>query len=170
VGPTFRRTKKGSEELVSRKQGLSEGQRKILLYANGSRTVEDFERLVPEVAESADILFVMEELGLLELYDPSLPDDVSARPAQAAAPSQAPQTSMQAPASNALDVIKAKLTRDTAAILGSESGNALKRIESIKSEEELREVMAKLVELIKLYAGGRESELFIREYDEYLGG
>lgn len=169
-GPTFRRTKKGSEELVLRKQGLPEEQRKILLYASGSRTLEDFERLIPEVAESPDILFVMEELGFLEIFDPAITNDAPSTPEPSSEPTQVQQTVSPSSTASTLDMVKAKLTRDVAAVLGSESGTALKRIESVRSEQELRDVMAKLVELIKLYAGGRESELFIREYDDFLRG
>lgn len=169
MGPTFRRTRKGSEELVLRRNNLSEDQRKVLLYANGSRSITDIERMIPELAAGAEILMAMEELGFLEMYDPEIEKDP---PASSQQPKPTPQNTKPESSSGGgaenqsnTDALKRSLIGDLGSLLGAESNIAITRVNNCSSASEIAALIPKLTELVKLYAGGRKAELFASKYN-----
>lgn len=171
MGPTFRRTRKGSEELVLRQHGLSEEQRKILLYASGNRSMDDLARLVPEVEESPDILMAMEELGFVELHDPEIgqpgnyqTSQQKSNVGQSAQPSTAQPSGANHAGSTDITQMKREVISDLSSILGKESGTAVEKIDGLKSREELVSLLPRLGELIKLYAGSRMAEDFLARH------
>lgn len=169
IGPTFKRTRKGSEELVLRKHGLSEDQRKLLLYANGNRGIEEFERLVPEVRENPEIMVLLEELGFLVMHDPEI--ESSAPPARSEPGMATPATSTPSPAApseSSLDLIKRSVIDDLRTILGTDSSEAVDRISEVGDIEEFRQVTRKLDGLIRVYSGERKAELFTRNVEKLL--
>lgn len=168
VGPTFRRTRKGSEELVLRKQGLSEDQRKVLLYANGSRSIEDLERMIPELGAGPEILMVMEELGFLEMHDPEI--ERAPEPAERRVEAERPSAGPVVPSptrenSSNLDALKKSLIADLGSLLGAESNVAITRVTECNAASEISALIPKLTELVKLYAGGRKAEIFASKYN-----
>lgn len=170
MGPTFRRTRKGSEELVLRRNNLSEDQRKVLLYANGSRSITDLERMIPELAAGPEILMAMEELGFLEMYDPEIEKDP---PASSQQPKPTPQNTKPESSSGGggaanqskVDALKRSLIGDLGSLLGAESNIAITRVNNCSSASEIAALIPKLTELVKLYAGGRKAELFASKYN-----
>lgn len=167
IGPTFKRTRKGSEELVLRTHGLSEDQRKLLLYANGNRGIADLERLVPEVQENPEIMVLLEELEFLVMHDPEI---------ELSSPAPQPQHRAETPAASAppapplaegaLDAIKRTVTEDLRGILGTDSTEAVDRIMQVNDIEEFKQVARKLDGLIRVYAGQRKAELFTRNVEK----
>ena len=170
MGPTFRRTRKGSEELVLRQHGLSEDQRKILLYASGNRSMEELARLVPEVEESPDILMAMEELGFLELHDPEIGQPAHYKPA----PQQSVQSGSESSSAASLDgatssgkglsEMKREIISDLSGILGKESAAVVTKIDGVQDKGELVAFLPRIGELIKLYAGARVAEDFLARH------
>lgn len=177
LGPTVRRTRKGSAELVVKQLPLDEYQRQILLYANGRRSIEEISEKVPMLRENQDLLIGMEEAGLIELIDPeidrfaSIPtstptvaEPITAPPAQPAAPVQ-PEANTQAPVSSAqLNQIKSSLNSDLVRYLGSEADGPIQRVEAATNAQELQAVVNKLTELINLYSGKTAAERFAARY------
>jgi len=166
VGPTFKRTRKGSEELVLRKHGLSEDQRKLLLYANGIRGIEELERLVPEVQENPEIMVLLEELEFLVMHDPEI--ELSAPASQPQPSTETPTASAPPPTEGSLDSIKRTVVEDLRGILGTDSSEAVDRITQVSDVEEFRQVARKLDGLIRVYAGERKAELFTRNVERLL--
>lgn len=173
-GPTFRRTRKGSEELVLRKHGLSEEQRKILLFANGNRSIEELARLIPEIHESTSMLAAMEELGFLAMHDPEIGDpSPTGRQAENSGaghhPADGPSsTAAAANTPESLGQTKSRVKNAIASVMGAEGAGALERIDGVTSAAELRQLIAKISKLIELYAGDRRREEFLREFDSFL--
>ncbi|MGK7295407.1 MAG: hypothetical protein ACNS61_06190 [Candidatus Wenzhouxiangella sp. M2_3B_020] len=161
TGPTVRRTRKGSEELVLRKHGLDENQRQVLLYANGNRSVDELARLVPAIGSESDLLAAMVELGFLAMHDPDV--DESGASANGSDTSARPADSERRP-----DEVRARLRSAVDSIMGSEAGTIVPRIDAARDDDELRRLIAKIAELVELYAGARKREEFLREFDEFL--
>lgn len=167
VGPTFKRTRKGSEELVLRKHGLSEDQRKLLLYANGNRGIEELERLVPEVQENPEIMVLLEELGFLVMHDPEIEVSTPAPQSEPSSAASAPPT--PPPVESSLDSVKRTVIDDLRGILGTDSSEAVDRITKVNDIEEFKQVARKLDGLIRVYAGERKAELFTRNVEKLVG-
>ena len=170
VGPTYKRTHQGSEELVLRQHGLSEDQRRLLLYANGNRGIHELERLVPEARDNPEVLVLLEELGFLAPYDPEIGTDApnpcrehEPKAADSAAPAQANGSDSALPES-----VKRVVIDDLRTMLGTDSAEAVDRIARISSVEDFRAALRKLDGLIRVYAGDRKTELFVRKIEEML--
>ncbi len=177
MGPTVRRTRAGSEELVTQKRSLSDAQRKVLLYANGKRPMETLSQMIPAVGEHPDIIKGMRDDGLIELVDPELGEviDGPGTPApEAKAPSGgtgSPEASAQGASTTAgPELAKAKnaLRPEINRLLGDEGRTVLERLDSVNDSEELRQLINKLVGLIKLYAGKPASERFASQFQQWL--
>lgn len=177
MGPTIRRTKAGSEELVTQRLSLSNAQRKILLYANGKRSMEDLTELIPAIADHPDVVTQMRESGLIELIDPELGeviDGSSSEPAAgpapgAAAPSSAPaQPAPSAAGGEDLTEVKNQLRPEIERLLGDEGKPALERLNAVSSREELSQLINKLIDLVKLYAGTPASDRFASQFKKWL--
>ena len=171
MGPTFRRTRKGQEELVLAQHGLPESKRNILLYANGNRSMDELKRLIPEVKEAPDILTAMQELGFLELYDPEVgqvdsPQATSSRPNSGRKPqtSVVERSNADNSRSSALEGMKREIIDDLTNLLGDDSRKAIAKVESIENKEDLLRLLPRLRELVKLYSGARRADEFYRRY------
>lgn len=156
-GPTVRRTRKGSEELVLRKHGLDENQRQVLLYANGNRSVDELARLVPAIGDESDLLAAMVELGFLVMHDPDV-DESDPAVTVAGTPASQGRT----------EEIRGRLRAAVNSVMGSEAGAVLPRIDAARDDDELRRLIARIAELVELYSGARKRERFLREFDEFL--
>lgn len=179
TGPTVRRTRAGSEELVTQKRSLSNAQRKVLLYANGKRSMETLSEMIPAVADHPDIIIEMKDAGLVELIDPELGEVIdagSAAEAQSAtsAPSagsgpnaDAASGSGSSVGDDALTSVKNELRPEIKRLLGDEGKPALERLEQISTRDELAKLLNKLVELVKLYAGTPAGERFAAQFRQW---
>lgn len=181
-GPTVRRTRAGSEELVVRRMRLDEYQRQVLLFANGRRSIDAITSKVPMLKENPDILAGMQAAGLIEMFDPELDDiqPATARPiAKRAADSvYAPdssrvQTTEQAKkagvnfAPDRLAEIKREMISELTKTMGNESREAIDRLDSVNSSEDLRALTEKLVQLLKLYSGAAAAERFAARFMKF---
>jgi len=157
TSPLLRRTRQGSHELVAKKLTLTEEQRKILLYANGRRTVDEVNKYVPETRSDPDLLLDMEAMGLIELVvmDDSLPVPRGEKSVTAANES----VGVTAPAISVdVEALKRELIADLTKILGAESGAVVQRLQEMTSFSDIRALFPKIVDLIKLYSGAAASE------------
>lgn len=177
MGPTVRRTRAGSEELVTQKRSLSDAQRKVLLYANGKRSMETLSQMIPAVAEHPDIITGMRDDGLIELVDPELGEVIDPGHGSGAGPatSTASESRSEPPSAPSgtdpsSEVLAAKnaLRPEISRLLGDEGKAALERLETINESTELRTFVGKLVELVKLYAGKPASERFAAQFQKWL--
>jgi hypothetical protein len=177
-GPTFRRTRAGSQELVSRRMNLDRDQRQLLLYANGKRSIEELSARVAAVDENPDLLFDMESAGLIEMFDPELGEVISAgseagRAEVGRAPSSsAPQRNGRAPSfgseSDSLADIKREIGAEITTLLGAEGSRAVRRLEQIDDWADLAALLPKLKELVKLSGGVRAGERFGSKYAPWM--
>ncbi|MDX1626582.1 MAG: hypothetical protein R3323_08715 [Wenzhouxiangellaceae bacterium] len=169
-GPTFRRTRQGSEELVVRRMSLDEDQRQILLYANGQRSIEALTALVPTLEENPDILLGMESAGLLEMVDPELGEVSSKRPEPAERKADTGQASVSSATSEerSLTETKSELTADLSEMLGGDGRDAIRKVESVSDRESLKPLIAKLHELVKIYGGTKAGERFGTKYADWM--
>jgi hypothetical protein len=178
MGPTVRRTRAGSEELVTQKRSLSNAQRNVLLYANGKRSMEALSQMIPAVAEHPDIIIDMKNDGLIELIDPELGEVIDAGSAREAhaqtgrgpgeGAADAGQAGPGAGNQEDLSSIKNELRPEIQRLLGSEGDPALKRLDQITTRDELSQLIAKLVDLVKLYAGTPAGERFASQFRQWL--
>ena len=173
-GPTVRRTRKGSAELVVKRLPLDEYQRQVLLYANGRRSIEEICAKVPMLDENPDLIIGMEEAGLIELIDPEMDQFGSPEAIAGTSTTTAPQAAIATSANQPpiqtgtgpaispgqLSEMKTAITSDLIHHLGSESDGPIQRIEAVSNGAELKSLGEKLVELIKLYKGNAAAENF----------
>lgn len=176
MGPTVRRTRAGSEELVTQKRSLTDAQRKILLYANGKRSMETISQMIPTVAEHPDIIIEMKDAGLIELVDPELGEvidvgssDAPQSPGAGESQHRAADSGAAAGGSSgaALANVKQDLAPEIKRLLGDEGKPALDRLEQIQSPDELSKLLNKLVDLVKLYAGTPAGERFASRFKDW---
>lgn len=152
--PTYRRTQKGNEELGLHEHDLSPEQRKILTYANGRRSFDQLARLVPRLQRDPHLLLAMEDSGLLELCEPGTGQPVAS--GQAAGPT----TAGDRPVSGRLEATKREIIEELSRVMGADASTAVERVRQVDSDQALTDLLPKLTEIVKLYAGRRAAESF----------
>lgn len=155
-GPTFRRTRKGSEELVTRRMGLDAEQRQVLLFANGKRSIEELTSRVDAIQTNPELLFEMEAEGLIEMFDPEINEaaDRASDGAKRSAP--APR--------DELGETKRNIEADLYELLGRDANKAVEKLQQIDSADDLAELLPKLEQLAKLSGGVKAGEQFSSKY------
>jgi hypothetical protein len=169
-GPTFRRTRKGSEELVTRRMNLDADQRQVLLFANGKRSVEELTDRVDGIRSNPDLLFDMEAEGLIEMFDPDLNDVVESRGASTeSGPGKAGTQERAAPAPrDELGEAKRDIEADLYELLGRDANKAVARLQEVESAEDLGQLLPKLEQLAKLSGGVKAGERFGSKYARWM--
>ena len=169
-GPTFRRTRKGSEELVTRRMGIDSEQRQVLLFANGKRSLEELTSRVQAIQSNPDLLFEMEVEGLIEMFDPDLNEvgdstDQDSRTANRAP--DAPKRSAPAPRDE-LGETKRDIEADLYELLGRDASKAIDKLQQIDSADGLSALLPKLEQLAKLSGGVKAGERFSTKYARWM--
>lgn len=161
---------------MTQKRSLTDAQRKILLYANGKRSMEAIGQMIPTVAEHPDIIIQMKETGLIELIDPELGEVIDPGGAGQAPPETPSQGQTATPAAGAeqsrsaeqeLNQVKSELRPEIDRLLGDEGKPALNRLEQVSTRDDLSQLLNKLTELVKLYKGAPAGERFASQFRQW---
>lgn len=187
----YRRTAKGDQEIVFRNTGLDPELRNLLLLINGRRDIPSLAALVPMLRTSLEILQLLEDQGYIELdmagsgagmAQPMAPQQTAwpqAAP-RAPAPAPAPPAPRPAPAPPAaapaaprtpteradlnFAARREQLMQHLAVLLGADYGPVGQRLQTVRDPAELAGLEKKLFELVKLYRGPREAQVFADKF------
>ena len=168
-GPTFRRSRKGSEELVTRRMDLTSDQRQVLLYANGKRSIDELTSRVESIQSNPELLFEMETAGLIEMFDPDLNDVADSNNQAERARRVSNDSESQAPAPrDELAKIKRDIEAELYELLGRDASDAVDKLQQIETADGLAAVLPKLEQLAKLSGGIKAGERFASKFGRWM--
>jgi hypothetical protein len=150
---------------------LGPGQRQVLLFANGKRSVEELMSRVPEIQDDPDLLFAMESDGLIEMYDADLNEVVGSGTQSKRAHSDVRDEELATAESEPQDSLgnaKREIEADLYELLGRDANAAIAKLQQANSPEKLRQLMPKLLNLAKLSGGVKAGERFNRKHARWL--
>ena len=173
----FRKTAKGLAEVESRAHRLAPRLRGMLILVDGKRDSDDLDRLVAQ--DAIDTLAALAEQGLIEAVGETLavaepaasygPLPVSANAlanalanssAPASAPAPAPEATPAARSDRELAALRRQVARALKAELGASASPLVKRIEGVRSAEELKPLLSQAVKLVLAARGKTAADAF----------
>ena len=169
----FRKTAKGLAEVESRAHRLAPRLRGMLILVDGKRDSDDLDRLVAQ--DAIQTLAALAEQGLIEAVGETLavaepaasygPLPVSANAlanalANSSAPASAPEATPAARSDRELAALRRQVARALKAELGASASPLVKRIEGVRSAEELKPLLSQAVKLVLAARGKTAADAF----------
>ena len=169
----FRKTAKGLAEVESRAHRLAPRLRGMLILVDGQRDSDDLGRLVAQ--DAIDTLAALAEQGLIEAVGETLavaepaaaygPLAISASAstpalAPALAPTPAPAPAPAHPSTRELAALRRQVARALKEELGASARPLVKRIEGVRSAEELKPLLSQSVKLVLAARGKTAADAF----------
>ena len=145
----FRKTAKGLAEVDSRAHRLPPRLRGMLILVDGKRDSDDLDRLVAQ--DAIETLAALAEQGLIEAVGETL---AVAEPAASYGPLPAPGPVPATRSPRELAALRRQVARALKEELGASAGPLVKRIEGVRSAEDLKPLLSQAVKLV-LAARGR---------------
>ena len=145
----FRKTAKGLAEVDSRAHRLPPRLRGMLILVDGKRDSDDLDRLVAQ--DAVETLTALAEQGLIEAVGETL---AVAEPAASYGPLPAPGPVPATRSPRELAALRRQVARALKEELGASAGPLVKRIEGVRSAEDLKPLLSQAVKLV-LAARGR---------------
>ena len=161
----FRKTAKGLAEVESRAHRLAPRLRGMLILVDGKRDSDDLDRLVTQ--DAIQTLAALAEQGLIEAvgethavaepaasYGPVAVSTNASANALASAPEPAPGSAPD------LAALRRQVARALKAELGASASPLVKRIEGVRSAEELKPLLSQAVKLVLAARGKTAADAF----------
>ena len=155
----FRKTAKGLAEVESRAHRLAPRLRGMLILVDGKRDSDDLNRLVAQ--DAIDTLAALAEQGLIEAvgetlavaepaaaYGPLAVSASASTPALAPALAPTPVPAPAHPSTRELAALRRQVARAMKEELGASARPLVKRIEGVRSAEELKPLLSQSVKLV----------------------
>lgn len=155
----YRKTAKGSEEISTRRHGLSPRLRNVLLLADGRRTLGELRQLVPQCEE---LLPVLAEQGFVETVAAA----PAPAPARSSAPARAPAPA-PAPAAD-LPALQREMVRSLTDLAGPAAEPLALRIERTRSMQELATLLEPAGHLLARLRGREAASAWVQRFSERL--
>lgn len=153
----YRKTAKGSEEISTRRNGLSPRLRNVLLLADGRRTLGELRQLVPQCEEA---LAVLAEQGFVETAAAA----PAPAPARSSTPARAPAP---APAAD-LPALQREMVRSLTDLAGPAAEPLALRIERTRSLQELAALVEPGGHLVAQLRGREAAAGWVRRFSDRL--
>ena len=167
----FRKTAKGLAEVESRAHRLAPRLRGMLILVDGKRDSDDLNRLVAQ--DAIDTLAALAEQGLIEAvgetlavaepaaaYGPLAVSASASTPALAPAPAPTPVPAPAHPSTRELVALRRQVARALKEELGASARPLVKRIEGVRSAEELKPLLSQSVKLVLAARGKTAADAF----------
>ena len=167
----FRKTAKGLAEVESRAHRLAPRLRGMLILVDGQRDSDDLGRLVAQ--DAIDTLAALAEQGLIEAvgetlavaepaaaYGPLAVSASASTPALAPALAPTPVPAPAHPSTRELAALRRQVARALKEELGASARPLVKRIEGVRSAEELKPLLSQSVKLVLAARGKTAADAF----------
>ena len=167
----FRKTAKGLAEVESRAHRLAPRLRGMLILVDGQRDSDDLGRLVAQ--DAIDTLAALAEQGLIEAvgetlavaepaaaYGPLAISASASTPALAPALAPTPAPAPAHPSTRELAAMRRQVARALKEELGASARPLVKRIEGVRSAEELKPLLSQSVKLVLAARGKTAADAF----------
>jgi hypothetical protein len=181
----YRKTLKGIDEVAFKSTGLPLRLLSYLLAVDGEASVDQLAARNPQLPSIAVVLQGLADQGFLEVIGTSanVVDLAQARvsnganvygntspanpaPPQAYAPPPAPAYAA-APAGYfpELDIYKSNMSRDVSALLGTDAGPVIQKIQACRTKDDLFSAMMGIKKIITIYLDRNAAEKFATRYN-----
>ena len=167
----FRKTAKGLAEVESRAHRLAPRLRGMLILVDGQRDSDDLGRLVAQ--DAIDTLAALAEQGLIEAvgetlavaepaaaYGPLAISASASTPALAPALAPTPVPAPAHPSTRELVALRRQVARALKEELGASARPLVKRIEGVRSAEDLKPLLSQSVKLVLAARGKTVADAF----------
>ena len=167
----FRKTAKGVAEVQSRAHRLPPRLRGMLILVDGKRDSDDLDRLVAQ--DAIDTLAALAEQGLIEAvgetlavaepaaaYGPLAISASASTPALAPALAPTPVPAPAHPSTRELAALRRQVARALKEELGASARPLVKRIEGVRSAEDLKPLLSQSVKLVLAARGKTAADAF----------
>ena len=161
----FRKTAKGLAEVESRAHRLAPRLRGMLILVDGKRDSDDLDRLVAQ--DAIDTLAALAEQGLIEavgetlaVAEPAAAYGPLAVSASASTPALAPTPVPAHPSTPELVALRRQVARALKEELGASARPLVKRIEGVRSAEDLKPLLSQSVKLVLAARGKTAADAF----------
>jgi hypothetical protein len=162
----YAKTSQGSDEIATRRHGLSMRVRQLLILIDGRRSVADLGRMMPDTELRANLALLLDQ-GFVAVAVAGVPPPAVPIGAGADAPAAPPlQLAPQAPPpaqGHDLESVRRQLVRQLIDTIGPNADAMAVRIERCRSVDEIRQLLPTIASLVEAIRGRSMMAAFLDE-------